>query len=144
MDATVAVSSELLVIEAAITGGPKALASPGDSNSSNAQNSSTPQQPVRRSGRGANKLSPDPNATGDHTTLRRDPNTGEVIHYEEYTTNPQNPSGYDSQRSYDATGEGHYDKYSKQYVDTPHIQGDPNTPQNVRPPLPEEIPSGTN
>jgi hypothetical protein len=32
----------------------------------------------KRTGRGKNKLMPDPNATGSHSTFKRDPITGEI------------------------------------------------------------------
>ncbi|MBE7528224.1 MAG: hypothetical protein HND44_24835 [Chloroflexi bacterium] len=41
------------------------------------------------------RLQPDPNATGPHTTFRRDGTTGEINHYATWAPNPRNPSGFD-------------------------------------------------
>jgi len=86
-----------------------------------------------------NKLKPDPAAAGDHTTFKRDPATGRITHYETWTTNKKNPSGFDTQRRYHGTGEPHFNKATRVDVSSPHVH-DKQTPGGVRPPLPWEIP----
>jgi RHS repeat-associated protein len=51
-------------------------------------------------GRGSNRLKPDPNATGDHTTFGRDANDN-VTAYETWTPNPKNPTGFDTVKRVD-------------------------------------------
>ena len=91
------------------------------------------------SGRAKNKLKPDPNATGPHTTYKVDPNTGEITNYVEWEPNPQNPSGFDEAKRYDGTGGSHYNKATGTDVDTPHVH-DPKAPGGVRSPYDWEIP----
>ncbi|KAA8995774.1 hypothetical protein F4V43_19200 [Paenibacillus spiritus] len=93
------------------------------------------------SGRSKNKLKPDPEATGDHSVLNRDPKTGEVKNYETFKqqTNPKNPNPWETEKRYDGTGDGHFNKATKQDVPNPHVH-DPSTPGGVRPPEPWEIP----
>jgi RHS repeat-associated protein len=91
------------------------------------------------SGRAKNRLQPDSDAAGDHSTYRRDPNTGEITHYTTYKTNPQNPTGFDEVTRYDGVGEAHYNKVTHEYVPTPHVQGK-TISGGVRAAHPEEIP----
>jgi len=95
-------------------------------------------QPPAKGGRGSNNLRPDPNATGDHTTFRRDA-SGNITHHETWRTNPQNPSGFDSGSSFHGTGKGHFNKVTEQRVGTPHVH-DSSTPGGIRPATPDEIP----
>ena len=90
--------------------------------------------------RGANKLKPDPDAQGAHTTLRRDPQTGQVTHYETWQPqpNPRNPNPWVSEKRFDRTGASHHNKSTGQDVPTPHVH-DPTTPGGVRLPNPGEI-----
>ena len=99
----------------------------------------TPQKPV--SPKASNRLRPDPNASGSHTTFRRDPNTGRVSHYQtwEPQTNPQDPKPWVPARRFDLTGNSHYNKVTGQDIPTPHMH-DPAAPGGVRPAEPEEIP----
>lgn len=75
--------------------------------------------PSNETGRSRNKLAPDPNAQGPHTTFKRELITGEVISYETYEPNPRNPSGYDTVKRYDGTDAPHYNKKTGTYVPTP-------------------------
>ncbi|UQZ35447.1 hypothetical protein C2I18_19105 [Paenibacillus sp. PK3_47] len=92
-------------------------------------------------GRSKNKLKPDPEATGDHSVPNRDPKTGEVKNHETFKqqTNPKNPNPWETEKRYDGTGDGHFNKATKQDVPNPHVH-DPSTPGGVRPPEPWEIP----
>jgi hypothetical protein len=74
------------------------------------------------SGRGANKLKSDPAVKGSsHSTFKTDPNTKKVTNYETYEYNPKNPNGVEKVKRYDGTGERHFNKYTKEYVNTPHV-----------------------
>lgn len=64
--------------------------------------------------RGTNKLGPNQNAVGDHSTFSRN-EEGVVNHYKTYEVNPQNPSGFQEVKHYDGEGRSHGG------VDTPHI-----------------------
>ena len=87
-------------------------------------------------GRGGQKLSPDPNAGGaPHTTFRRAQDNS-ITHYAEWTPNPRSPRGYDIVKRYDGVGGEHFDKVTRTYIPTPHVQG----PGWVRPPQIWEIP----
>ncbi len=46
-------------------------------------------------GRQKNKLRPNPDAVGSHSTFKRDPDTGKITNYETYKVNPKHPSGFD-------------------------------------------------
>jgi len=94
-----------------------------------------------RKTRGSNKLEPHPDAQGPHTTFRRDPQTGQVAHYETWQpqTNPRNPNQWTSVKRFDRSGGSHFNKSTGQDVPTPHVH-DPTTPGGVRPPDPNEIP----
>lgn len=94
-----------------------------------------------KNGEGRNRFKPHPNATGAHTVTRRDPNTGEITHYETYKpqTNSQNPNPWESEKRYDGQGRGHTNKPLGKKIETPHIH-DPNYPGGVRPPADWEVP----
>lgn len=105
----------------------------GGSAGKNASNAS-------RSGRGKNKLDPDPAAQGPHTTFRRDPSTGQVNHYQTWTpSDPRNPNPWTPGKRFDRDGDPHFNKVTGQDVPTPHIN-DPSVPGKVRPALPGEMP----
>jgi RHS repeat-associated protein len=86
------------------------------------------------------KLQADADATGAHTTFKRDPATGEIAGHAEW-----DPQGFPVQRT-DVTGKSHGD------ISTPHTHeyGSPNTPPPrqdlpyrptiVRPAKPDELP----
>ena len=69
-----------------------------------------------------NDLHPDPNATGPHSVVKRDPETGRVTNYETYRpqTNPRNPNSWEKVLRYDNKGKPHPDTITKQYIH-PHI-----------------------
>lgn len=75
---------------------------------------------IGAAGRGKNHLTPEPNAGGAHSTMRRDPTTNKITHYEtwEPTTHPSNPNKFQSVRRYDGTGAPHQNKTTKQPVPT--------------------------
>jgi hypothetical protein len=94
-----------------------------------------------KGGGGGRRLGPDPNASGPHTALKRDPATGKVTKYETFQpqTNPRNPNPWESTKRFDGSGKGHYNKGTGETVPTPHVH-DPTAPGGVRPPEPWEIP----
>ncbi len=100
---------------------------------------------VGKSNRISNKLAPDPEALGDHSSFARDKD-GNIFKYQEFTENPKNPSGFDAGKRFDGgkadglPGKPHIDKNTKQPVPTPHVQGK-NVPGGVRPPKSDELPN---
>jgi hypothetical protein len=52
---------------------------------------------------------------------------------------PTNPTGFDEDKGYDGIGVAHHNNVTHEDVPTPHVH-DPETPGEVRPPLPREIP----
>ncbi|NTU32695.1 RHS repeat-associated core domain-containing protein [Brevibacillus sp. HB1.1] len=96
--------------------------------------------PKKGGGKGKNNMQYDPNAVGEHSTYKRDPQTGEILNWQRwFKSDPRNPNPYSPGERYDTTGAGHYNKKTGEYVDTPHVN-DPNTPGGVRKPYPGEIP----
>lgn len=83
-----------------------------------------------------NTLKPDPNATGAHTTPKYGPD-GKITGYQEWTPNPQNPTGFDAGRRVDVTGKPHTNKDGTR-VPTPHVH-EPGE-KDVRPAEPDELP----
>lgn len=96
--------------------------------------------------RGCNKLNPDTNAKGSHTTFSKDPKTGQISHYAEWTPNSKNPKGFDLAKRFDGIGHGHTNSLTGEKVPVPHVHGGvaPGTavPGGVRSPLPWELPRG--
>jgi hypothetical protein len=90
--------------------------------------------------RSKNDLKPDPDATGPHSTFKRDPTSGKVSNYRTWDPNPQNPSNpWNSILGYDGVGSEHFNKYDKEYYGTPHVH-DPSSPGGLRYPRRGEIP----
>lgn len=89
-------------------------------------------------GRAANKLKPDLNAQGAHSTFKRSPNTGEITNYKTWQPNTKNPSGFDLIKGYDGIGKPHTNSVTKQDL-MPHIH-DKTVPSGVRVPDLWEIP----
>jgi RHS repeat-associated protein len=85
--------------------------------------------------RGGNKLKPDPNAQGPHTTFKTDPKTGKVTGYTTWQPNPRNPSGFDPRKRVDVRPGGR----AHRGVPTPHVQGK-RIPNGVRPARKNELP----
>jgi hypothetical protein len=94
---------------------------------------------VRTEARGDNKLKPDPKATGEHTTFKRDPVTGKVTGHQTWKpqTNPKDPKPWEPGPRTDVTGAPHHDKATGQTVPTPHTHEADGT---TRPAKPEELP----
>lgn len=92
--------------------------------------------------RSKNKLRPDPNAAGDHTTFRRR-DDGVIDKYQEFHLNPKNPNKWDAGRRFDGQqgGSPHHNKVTGKQHSTPHIN-DRSTPGGVRDPEPHELPKG--
>ncbi|MBA3722214.1 MAG: hypothetical protein H0W88_07425 [Parachlamydiaceae bacterium] len=91
---------------------------------------------------GRKKFKPDPDAEGGHTAIRRDPETGEITHYETYKpqTNPKNPNAWETEKRYDGKGnQEHFNKAEGKYIPEPHVH-DPSYPGGVRPAYLDEIP----
>lgn len=94
---------------------------------------------AKRTGRGKNRVDPDPKAEGPHSVPKRDAN-GNVTGYTEFApTDPRNPNPFEPVKRYDGTGREHTNSKSGQVVPTPHVN-EKATPGGVRPPRPEEIP----
>ncbi len=95
----------------------------------------------KKGGRAKNKLKPDPNAQGAHTTFKMDAK-GNVTGHAEWKPNPQNPSGFDQVKRVDtqhAHSRPHKNKVTKQEIPTPHTH-DKTVPGGVRPATPDELP----
>lgn len=88
-----------------------------------------------------NKLTPDPNATGPHTTFRRDAD-GNVTTHQEWEPSQKNPTGFDAGKRVDtqyAKPTPHFNNTTGKDVPTPHVH-DPSVPGGVRPATPDELP----
>ena len=85
-----------------------------------------------------NKLKPDPNAQGDHSTFKRDPVTGEITSHETWTANPMNPTGFDGDLRLDTTGSPHMNPITGEQL-MPHVH-DKAAPGGVRAPISWEVP----
>jgi RHS repeat-associated protein len=85
-----------------------------------------------------NKVQPDQNATGDHTTWKTE--NGDMTRHETWTPNPKNPTGWDSKQSTDLNPRSapHTNKNTGEKIPTPHTQGK-DIPGGVRPALPIEM-----
>jgi hypothetical protein len=94
--------------------------------------------PGRVQSRSKNYIKPNPKAEGAHTVFRTD-ESGKVIKYETYKVNPHNPSGFDSIKRVDMTGDPHFNKITKKDIPVPHVQGK-DMLGGVRPASPNEIP----
>jgi hypothetical protein len=62
-------------------------------------------------------------ALGSHVTFRLHPETGQISHYAEWQQNSRSPRGWDIVKRFDLTGKEHFNKSTRQYVPTPHVQG---------------------
>jgi len=92
-------------------------------------------------GRTGNKLKPDAEATGPHTTFKRDPNTGKITNYETWgKTDPRNPNPFESKIRFDGTGKPHFNKVTGEKL-LPHVH-DKTILGGVREPFLWEIPFG--
>lgn len=89
-------------------------------------------------------MKPVSDAWGPPSTIKYGPN-GEVEHYQEWTENSKNPSGFDAGKRYDGVGAQHRGKDGI-FVPTPHVHtpGGRGIKPGVREPKPDEIPSKQN
>ncbi|MCP5503101.1 MAG: hypothetical protein H7A25_24595 [Leptospiraceae bacterium] len=85
-----------------------------------------------------NKLKPDPNAEGNHTTFIEDI-YGYILKYATYIRNILNPTGYDEVKRVDLFGDEHFNKKINEMIDTPHVH-EKGIPGNIRKANEEEIP----
>jgi hypothetical protein len=101
-------------------------------------------------GRANNKLKPDPDAQGSHSSFARDQN-GNIFKYETYertSTSHNNPEKRFDDGNPDGTPGAPHENKNGVPIPTPHVQGK-KIPEGARPPLPDEIPrnqrfNGTN
>ncbi|MFL9583445.1 RHS repeat-associated core domain-containing protein [Stenotrophomonas sp. AB1(2024)] len=89
-----------------------------------------------RSGRNANKLRPDPNASGAHSTFKRGED-GNISNTATYELNSNNPTGFQEVKRVDVTGKAHVNPDGSA-VATPHVKDAGQ--KGVRPALPEDLP----
>jgi len=93
-------------------------------------------------GRGANKLEPNREAVGDHTTFQRGTN-GKIHKYETYEKTSSghfNPiKRYDGGKPDGSPGKPHVNKKTGESIPTPHVQGK-NIPGGARAAEPKDIP----
>lgn len=94
---------------------------------------------ARRSGRGRNKLEPDPSAPGPHSTWKIDVD-GDARGYVEWKPNPKNPWGFDEVKRVDLKGDSHYNKVLGEDIPTPHVH-ERGSPGGVRHARPDELPT---
>ncbi|MCK7627471.1 hypothetical protein MUU72_30995 [Streptomyces sp. RS10V-4] len=71
----------------------------------------------------AKRLRPHPDATGPHTTFRRDGTTGQVTHYAEWAPqdNPHDPAPWKMTKRVDMVGPAHFDRKTGVTIPTPHV-----------------------
>jgi len=91
------------------------------------------------------RLAPNQNATGTHTSFRKDPLTNRVTHYETYApqTNSRNPSAWESVKRFDNSGktdQSHYNKLLNKEIHEPHVH-ELSFPGGVREAISWEIPN---
>ena len=93
-----------------------------------------------KSKRSTNKLAPDPDSKGDHSSYERDEN-GNIYKYETYektNTGNDNPvKRFDGGKKDGSKGAPHVNNKTGEEVPTPHVQG---KKIPVRPPTEDEIP----
>ena len=99
----------------------------------------------KKVGREKNKLEPDKEAKGDHTTFKRDDN-GNVFKYQLWKENERNPNGgFDAGKRFDggkpdgSAGKPHINKKTGQPISTPHV----NEKKGARIPGPAELPQNS-
>ncbi len=77
-----------------------------------------------------------PEATGEHSTFKRDLKTGEITNYQTWEkSDPRNPNPFSPGKRYDGQGDGHFNKVTREKVETPHVH-DRSAPGGVRPAKP--------
>lgn len=78
-----------------------------------------------------NKLKPDQNAQGDHSTYKTDKN-GRITNTATYEKNPKNPSGFQEKKRVDVKGKSHNG------VETPHVHENGKTRTATKEDLPNQ------
>lgn len=91
---------------------------------------------AKSAGRGKNKLVPDPEAVGPHSTYKTG-SDGKTSNYATYEQNSHNPTGFQATKRVDVTGRAHRNPDGT-IVPTPHVK-EAGT-RGVRPARPEELP----
>jgi len=129
------------VAGAAVTAGGVAITAQGFSTAMNGMRNILNTQGSGQ-GRGKNKLEPDPEATGDHSVMKKN-SEGETTGYATYKKNDQNPTRFDEVKRVDVEGPAHFNTKTGTDVPTPHTQGK-DIPGNVRPSTPDELPKKAN
>lgn len=66
-----------------------------------------------------NKLKPDSNAQGDHSTFKKEAD-GNITNTATYKQNSKNPTGFDEVKKVDVKGSSHKDSSGKE-VKNPHV-----------------------
>ena len=96
-------------------------------------------------GKGKNELKADQEATGDHSTFKRD-NNGNIYKYETYektTTGHDNPvKRFDGGKPDGSPGADHFNKKTKELIPTPQTQGK-NIPGGARRATSDELPNNS-
>ncbi|WP_415783485.1 RHS repeat-associated core domain-containing protein, partial [Elizabethkingia bruuniana] len=94
---------------------------------------------IHKTVRSSNKLKPNKEAVGDHSSFDRDVN-GNIYKYETYEKTNKgyfNPTKrFDGGKKDGSPGAAHVDRKTKKSVTTPHVQ----TKEETRKPTPEELP----
>ena len=138
MSAATAAAGAVISKAVSSTAGRTLYNSKGDASPGQAQEQSKPKV-TDYSGKAKNKLLPDLNAVGDHTSFKRN-GSGTITNYRTWQSNPRNPNGFDLVKGYDGVGNSHYNKVTGVNVYPPHIH-DKAIPGGVRPAEPWEIPT---
>ena len=91
-----------------------------------------------------NRLKPNKNAVGDHTSFKRNSVDQKIYKYETYRsqTNPYDPKPWESVKRFDGANPAgaHFNKHLGQHVYEPHVH-EPTFPGGVRPAQSWEIPN---
>ncbi len=103
-------------------------------------NADRPEKPIVLAGGPKNRLEPDPNAEGPHSSLRRDPKTGVIQHYETYEYN-ERAGIYSPILRYRGTG-GTHGRVEPPLIIEPRPNKEFAPLRRARPALPSEIPGG--
>lgn len=84
------------------------------------------------------KLKPDPNATGSHSVIKIN-HDGKIKGYETFRINPRYITNFETELKYHSEGYAHYNKATKEKVETPHIH-DKDLPNGIGKPNSDQIP----
>ena len=95
----------------------------------------------KENSRNPNKLTPIEGAYEEHSTFRRDPDTGKVTNYETYDKNPKT-GALGSKKRFRGEGKTHGDIEPPLVLERPAGKGPGSRPNVPRKPKPDEIPKG--